>query len=50
MKKIRIVYLPDLLEERGEKGQFDLVCVACLWIIGVMVVTMMSYSHMVIVA
>ena len=50
MKKIRIVYLLDLLEERGEKGQFDLVCVECLWIIGVMVVTMMSYSHMVIVA
>ena len=50
LKKIRIVYLPDLLEERGEKGQFDLVCVERPWIIGLMVVSMMSYSHMVIVA
>ena len=27
LKKIRIVYLIDLLEGRGEKGQYDLVYV-----------------------
>ena len=44
MNKIRIVYLPDLFEGRGEKGQFDLVFVERLWIIRLMVVTVMSYS------
>ena len=27
LKKIRLVYLLDLFEGRGEKGQCDLVCV-----------------------
>ena len=27
LKKTRVVYLSDLLEGRGQKGQFDLVCV-----------------------
>ena len=27
LKKTRVVYLPDLFEGRGEKGQCDLVCV-----------------------
>ena len=50
LNKIRIVYLPDLFEGRGEKGQFDLVFVERLWIIRLMVVTVMSYSHVVSVA
>ena len=27
LKKTRVVYLSDLLEGKGQKGQFDLVCV-----------------------
>ena len=42
------MYLLDLFEERGEKGQCDLVCVECLWMmIGLMVVILMSYSRVV---
>ena len=41
------MYLLDLFEGRGEKGQCDLVCVECLWMIGLMVVMLMSYSHVV---
>ena len=29
------------------KGQCDLVCVECLWMIGLMVVMLMSYSCLV---
>ena len=29
LKKIRLVYLLDLFEGRGEKGQCDLACVEC---------------------
>ena len=48
MKKISLVYLLDLFEERGEKGQCDLVCVERLWMmIGLMVVILMSYSRVV---
>ena len=47
LKKIRLVNLLDLFEGRGEKGQCDLVCVECLWMIGLMVVMLMSYSHVV---
>ena len=45
LKKIRLVYLQDLFERRWEKGQCDSVCVECLWMIGLMVVMLMSYSH-----
>ena len=31
LKKIRILYLLDLFEERGENGQCDLVYVECLF-------------------
>ena len=41
------MYLLDLFEERGEKGQCDLVCVERLWMIGLMVVMLMSYSRVV---
>ena len=41
------MYLLDLFEGRWEKGQCDLVCVECLWMIGLMVVMLMSYSHVV---
>ena len=47
LKKIRIVYLLDLFDERREKGQSDLVYVECVWMIGLMVVMLMSYSHVV---
>ena len=30
LKKTRFVYLLDLLEGRGEKGQCDSVCLKCL--------------------
>ena len=43
LKKIRLLYLLDLFEGRGEKGQCDLVCVEHLWI-GLLVVILMSYS------
>ena len=39
------MYILDLFEERGEKGQCDLVCVEHLWMIGLMVVMLMSYSR-----
>ena len=44
---IRLVYLLGLIERRGKKGQCDLVCVEHLWMIGLMAVTLMSYSHVV---
>ena len=47
LKKIRLsfsVYLLDLFQGRGEKGQCNLVCVR-LWVIGLMVVMLMSYSR-----
>ena len=47
LNKIRIVYLLDLFEGRGEKGQCDLVRVESLWMIGLMVVMLMSYSRVV---
>ena len=47
MKKIRFVYLLDLFERRVEKGHFGLVCVERLWMIGLMVVMLMSFSRMV---
>ena len=47
LKKFRLVYLLDLFEGREERGQCDLVCVECLWIIGLMVVMLMSYSRVV---
>ena len=47
LKKIRLLYLLDLFEGRGEKGQCDLVCVEHLWMIGLLVVILMSYSRVV---
>ena len=47
MKKIRLLFLLDLFEGKGEKGQCDLVCVERLWMIGLMVVMLMSYSRVV---
>ena len=47
MEKMRLICLLDPFEGRGEKGQYDLVCVECLWMIGLMVVMLMSYSHLV---
>ena len=44
---MRLLYLLDLLEGRGEKGQFDLVGVECLWMIGPMAVMLMSCSRVV---
>ena len=44
---MRLVCLLDLSEGRGEKGQCDLVCVERFWMIGLMVVMLMSYSHLV---
>ena len=41
------MYLLDLFQGRGEKGQCDLVCVERLWMIGLMVVMLMSYSRVV---
>ena len=41
------MYLLDLFEERWEKGQCGLVCVERLWMIGLMVVMLMSYSRVV---
>ena len=45
MKKDRLVYILNLSEERGEKGQCDLVCVEYLLMIGLMVVMLMPYSR-----
>ena len=47
LKKIRLVYPPNLFEGTEEKVQCDLVCVERLWMIGLMVVMLMSYSRMV---
>ena len=47
LKKIRLMYLLDLFEGRGEKRQCDLLCVECLWMIEPMVVMLMSYSRVV---
>ena len=44
IEKIRLVYLLDMFERRGEKGQCNLVCVEHLWMVGLMVVMLMSYS------
>ena len=44
LKKTRVVYLLDLSEGRGENEQCDLMPVECLWMIGLMVVMLMSYS------
>ena len=49
LEKIRLVYLLDLFEARGEKEQCNLVCLEHLWVIGLMVVILMSYSRVVIV-
>ena len=32
LKKVKVVYLLDLFEGRGEKGQCDLMCLECLQI------------------
>ena len=45
LKNIRYVYLLDLFEGRGEKGRYDLVFVEHLWMIGLMVLMLMSYSR-----
>ena len=44
LKKFRLLYLLDLFEGRGEKRQNDLVFVERLWMIGLMVVMLMSHS------
>ena len=36
-----------MFERRGEKGQCNLVCVEHLWMIGLMLVMLMSYSGIV---
>ena len=46
LKKAWLVYLLDLFEERAEEGWYDLVCVKCLSTIGLMVVLLMPFSHM----
>ena len=38
------MHLLDLFQGREEKGHCDLVCVQHLWVIGLMVVMLMSYS------
>ena len=43
LKKTRVMCLSDLFEGRGEKRQYDLVCVERLPMIGLMVVMWMSY-------
>ena len=45
MKNNRLVHLSDLFEGRGEKGLCDLMCVERLWMIGLMVLMLMSYSR-----
>ena len=47
MKKIRLVYFLDMLEGGGEKEQCALVCLEYHWRIGLMVVMLTSYSHVV---
>ena len=41
------MYLLDLFEGRGEKGQCDLACVERLQMIALMVIMFMSYSRVV---
>ena len=38
---------PDVSEETVEKGQCDLLCAERLWMIGPMVIKLMSYSRVV---
>ena len=49
LKKTRLMHLPDLFEGRRKKGKCDLVCVCvkCLWMIGLMVVMLISFSRVV---
>ena len=42
LKKTKVVYLLDLLDGRGEKGQCDLVCLERRKMIGLMVVLLIS--------
>ena len=46
LKRIRLMYLLDLFEGRVENGQCDLRFVERLWMIGLMVVMLMFYSHL----
>ena len=41
------MYVLDLFEGRAEKEQCDLVCVESFWTIELMVVMLISYSHVV---
>ena len=43
LKKTRLMHLPDMSEGRRKKGKCDLVCVKCLWMIGIMVVMLISF-------
>ena len=45
LKKTRLVHLPDLFEGGVEKGQCNLVYVERLWMIGLMMVMLISYSR-----
>ena len=48
LKKTGLVHLPDLFEGKREKEQCDfIVCVERLWMIGLMVVLLMSYLRVV---
>ena len=47
LKKVKFVYLLDLFEKRGENGQCDLGCLERLWMIGLMLVMLLSYSRVV---
>ena len=49
MKITRLMYLLDLFEGRGEKGQCDLGCLELLWMIRLIVVMLMSDSHVSVV-
>ena len=40
----KILYLLDLFERRGEKGQCDLACLKRPWMIGLMVVMLISIN------
>ena len=46
-KKSRLMYFLDLFERFGEKEQCALVCLERLWMIGLTVVMLISYSHVV---
>ena len=45
LKKTRVVYLVDMFEGRGEKGQCALVRVEPLQMIGLLVIMLVSYSR-----